>query len=942
MDLKRPFFSAANLSLLFLIAAIVFAFLKVMPSLNNDIFVSADRAYHLGREMYLAGNLKDIFSDKFSLNIYTHFLGRPLLRLYPIVFDAIVVAANIVSLGAVSVPMANNITMGLMVTFYPLTIYLLLRTFGFPRLVCGIGSLFSLAPLSGWGVSFEAYYRLGLCSQVANNFFMPFAIIVIYKFINRQKIHWLLCVLAFIFFLSHLSALPMLGLISAIFFISYLRLKDWKFNMLMGGRIALFAVMVLSITAFWFAGTEEFSKNGAFYRIYPRMDVPGYSGFSARELVPSFFKGEIFDNIKQNSVLNSMPNESQGYRWPVNVNQRRFLTFTISIMVGILACIFKFKRPRYSFFLAGFFVAALLLLGQDDVPLFQYQNLRMSVPYIRFIAVLELFAICLAAIGFFQVIVLIRRIFRSSGKSVSMNTKQLIIALVIIALAPVYVERWLSTKAGGAQLADSEIVQMENIKREINKRDPGIPRVWFDSKNFPAVYYMVSLRQAALVSGKGLGDILVVQNILSQSLEQIPFNIKFMDLFNIKFIIAAKDIIKDLIKNGKIDDYTVLYNSEDFSLLENKDVPGYVEPLKKAPVFVISDFDHWNELNWMWIAAYRDKNTEEIFFVKVKPSQLKSMALENATLLIADPEMIKEGEREAIQELMDKGGLAYSFRELDWLDTTVIDSKGGSLSGLLGAIAARAPKQEIPLAKISEKFLKPDDFRASISSENPGFYIFKMAYFNNWKATVNGRSAQIYPVSPSFMAVFLEKGDNDVEFVWRDTPTVKIATAISVFTLIALIALAFLRRRPPVNLMCYGLKFNRSAFASIALVAVIASYISFLHIMEDFYLIPAIRSPETTGKQNPSEVRFNWQNIQDKNVSYELELYEILPIFNLSGLSGIRPIMRAANISGHGIVMRALKKDHTYYWRIRPHWREIKYGWSGFYRFSTDDFCMRL
>jgi|GEM_PF-2642517 hypothetical protein len=958
MDFKKPLFSAANIPHLFLIAAIAFGFVSILHTLNGNVFIYGDRSYHLGREMYLAENLRDIFTDKFSPNIYTHFLGRPMLRLYPMVFDAIVVAANIVSSGAVSVPLANNITLGLMYALYPLPIYLLLRTFGFPKLVCGIGSLFSLAPLSGWGASLEAYYRIGLCSQAANNFFMPFAIIVIYKFINRQKIHWILYVLAFMFFVSHLSALPMLGLISAIFFISYLRLKDWKFNILMGKRIALFAAITLFITAFWFAGTGEFSKNGAFYRTYPGFNPPGFSGFNARELVSSFSRGEIFDNIKQNSALKSMSRDTQGYRWPLNVNQKRFSIFTISIVIGILASIRKFKRPRYSFLLTGFFVAALLLLGQDDVPLFQYQNLALSVPYIRFIAVLELFAICLAAIGLFQAMVFIRKLLTSLVKGAHRKTIVLICALTVFALTPVYAERWSAAHQRiGALTAGSDIRQMEEIKSEIKKKSVGIPRVWFQSSYAPAVLYMYSMRGASLVGTIWLADTLAAQSIQALVLEQIPFNNKLMDLFNIKYLIADKYINEELAKKGKTDDYPALYNGEDFSLLENKDVPGYIETLKKAPVFVISDFEHWNKLNWMWTEDYQRGKTADVFFIKVKPSQLKYMMPANATLLIADPDLIKKDERGAIQELVDKGGLAYSFRELDWLDTTVIDVKDSSLTGLLGSIASRTPKQEIPTAKISEKFVKPDDFRASISSENPGFYIFKMAYFNSWKATVNGRSAQIYPVSPSFMAVFLEKGDNDVEFVWRDTPTVKIATAISVFTLIALIALAFLRRRSLVNLMYYGLKFNKSAFASLALVAAIAAYILFLYIRQDLYLIPAVSSPEMTGRQNPHEVRFIWQDFQGKNVSYDLELYETKPAAAFFGLSGIKPIMQIGGISGRGTVVRAtedvgmyvvnyntkvdsLKKDHTYYWRLRPHWRGKEYGWSGFYRFRTGDFCL--
>ncbi len=84
--------------------------------------------------------------------------------------------------------------------------------------------------------------------------------------------------------------------------------------------------------------------------------------------------------------------------------------------------------------------------------------------------------------------------------------------------------------------------------------------------------------------------------------------------------------------------------------------------------------------------------------------------------------------------------------------------------------------------------------------------IFKVTYHPNWHVTVDGRDADAFMVSPSFVGVSLGAGDHFVTAEYRSTPIKAPLFALAVLVLIAMLVFPFAPRlRPRVALLYRGI-----------------------------------------------------------------------------------------------------------------------------------------
>jgi len=75
--------------------------------------------------------------------------------------------------------------------------------------------------------------------------------------------------------------------------------------------------------------------------------------------------------------------------------------------------------------------------------------------------------------------------------------------------------------------------------------------------------------------------------------------------------------------------------------------------------------------------------------------------------------------------------------------------------------------------------------------------VFKVTYHPNWHVTVDGRDADTFMVSPSFVGVSLPAGDHFVTAEYRSTPVKAPLLALAVLALVAMIAVPFAPRFRP-------------------------------------------------------------------------------------------------------------------------------------------------
>src|SRR6267143_1974444 len=81
--------------------------------------------------------------------------------------------------------------------------------------------------------------------------------------------------------------------------------------------------------------------------------------------------------------------------------------------------------------------------------------------------------------------------------------------------------------------------------------------------------------------------------------------------------------------------------------------------------------------------------------------------------------------------------------------------------------------------------------------------IFKVTYHPNWHVTVDGRDADAFMVSPSFVGVSLPAGDHFVTAEYRSTPIKTPLFALAALVLVAMLALPFAPRLRPRAVLLY-------------------------------------------------------------------------------------------------------------------------------------------
>ena len=76
-----------------------------------------------------------------------------------------------------------------------------------------------------------------------------------------------------------------------------------------------------------------------------------------------------------------------------------------------------------------------------------------------------------------------------------------------------------------------------------------------------------------------------------------------------------------------------------------------------------------------------------------------------------------------------------------------------------------------------------DKFKVEVDMKEPGFLVISDNYYPAWKAYVDGKETKVYKADYTLKAVWLEKGDHKVEFVF-DSPYLKLGATISFLSLL--------------------------------------------------------------------------------------------------------------------------------------------------------------
>ncbi len=749
--------------------AIGFGFHLTYPILGGAFNSAGDNAWHVANEWILSGRMRE---EGPSFVLSPQDFGTPLFAMYQILFYLVVAGLHHLFLGTVSVLWLHNFTLAAFFSLYPFSIYFCLRKFGFPALCCGLGSRLALAPISGWGNTLHAYFTLGIVTQAPACFLFPIAVGEFHDALANRKSPVAATVSIALVFIAHLIIFVQLILVLILAaFLEFLRARPRPPNQSSSAffRSCFFAgALFLALVAFRLTPFLFFSD----YQLIPesaRHSTPQYISFSPATLVHSLFNGELLDNTGKAGRL--WDPSGQGFRWPNNENLVRHGVLTLLTFAGFFIALSSLRHFKNAFLALGFLTSLLFLLGYDIKPLHDMIPFYPDFSFLRGIFAVEFFSICLAAAGLFHISIGLRDwIVKKTAIDSPWLRAASFLAVASLFLYPLYRERYYMAQ----EVVDAVDPNIMKGIREIAQTLPDAEtqgRVYFNKGTTEQVGTHQAVIHPPAVSLQF--NIMGMNGIFSDYREQIPQNPALSRLLGINYFIYDNDWFeKHPDRAWAADHLDLLKKGAMFSSYRLKRTSGLFEFLPSRAVLVFADDPNWYHLNRQWFLDYSQGRNEDVFLMRAPGRTLSESADLRAgrfpVLLLLDYQAGNEEKaKSALRSYLEDGGTIVSQRPLWDLKVRLVRDLKEDLSGLMRDAVPKEPalvslEQGGPLISWIEG--RSPRFTVRAVSPQDRFLLFKMNYFANWKAEIDGKPAPTYWSSPGFIGVFLERGEHVLEF----------------------------------------------------------------------------------------------------------------------------------------------------------------------------------
>ncbi len=945
------------LAWLLVLGAVVFAYLVVAPILEPGYIAGGDDVVH----MAFNHEVTEIIAEHGKLFGWSYLfgLGAPIFLFRPpLIYFCVGIAYHLLG-GNVPISLLHKIAYLLCLCLYPICIYYMMRKFAFRPLYAAIAAVFAITPISMWGHTIDAYFRLGIAKQLIAITLFPLALGKLHgTAANRESILGaaLLITLSFI---SH-PYMPFCLLILCVAYgLVVLASQGWRGGFPVATR--LFLVWALSglLLAFWllphYTSPEiqmtEFSANW-------RHGFEVICGTIA-QTVNHYVNGGILDTTRWGVFGGG------AWGWQSNTFTGRWPMLTAGSLLGILVCLRRRGGFQYAFMLLTFAYAFLLFLGPDDVPWLDRVPFQNQFQYIHAIFLLDLAAMAMAGIGFGALLVGAANLAaagaaRLAGERARLPVAALLVlaGAVLIAFSP-YRDRWLvGQRIVRLRPFDTHQGQFlpQNLRLPANRdmaivmqtmRDDPVPGRFFGAPQGAAdglelSYFTVLpawVGRTDVICGFFSAEVDGVNKIVNEYFrKEIPLSSNLVHLLDIRYLVCARSNRDKMAPANAYADlvvetptwhmWRVRAPSSEFAL-----VPG-------QPLVVVAELGEWRDLCRHWMHAYQNEPDPGTFpylvYAGAKPDALAQLPLERfAGVVLAHPgTRLTARAREALTAFAGTGGRVLAA-----------DADTG-----LAAAEPLPPLNQFPYASFRQPRLAEtaaavgtvsarEHHAARLRLEEPGYALFKTAYYRGWRATANGQPVDSVEISPGFSGVYLPAGDHDLHFRYQGPNYYGLGRAISLSALLIAFALEIrVRRRPQVldrwpwirgDSWPATLPLARMGRRTLsALLLVLLAYLAHGYVREHVLRIPVLVRP-IRGAVTETDVALDWNRVRGGSVTYDAQVFEDTGRDRL--LVYERSRIDSALARGH----RELAPDTAYRWRVRSHTDGVTNRWSREVPFRT-------
>jgi hypothetical protein len=715
-----PFFSLIAAAILF---NLIFLFPEVsipVPNLNDNVlhFTLIEKA---SEAIKTRDNILDPWVPYWDM-------GFPVFQYYQHLPHFLVAALYRLAGERIDLFTLFNWVKYLLLSFFPLSIYIASRKLELPKTTGAFAALCSsLLSTNGlYGVDFASFVwrGSGLYPQIWGIVLLPLALGQFYSSVKYNKGYFKSTVLFTVLLLSHVIYAYMAVLSSLLFIL--LRIGSVRIPQKLG-RLALIFVLSGIASSYFLV---PFFLNGAYLNRSVWELQEKYDSYGHKFVLEKLFNGDLLD-------------------------YGRLPVLTLLMFLGLARVITK-RDESHRLTLALFLMWLLLYFGRPTWGvLLKLLPMSSDLHLHRFLGGVHLASIFLIGIGLHvfwdSLIVLGKKIAGKLAKARATVTSErgqnlsykliysmlgcLLIAAILI---PVWRERvaylndnklMMATTHEAFKQQDKNIRDLVDYLRSVQHEAPGrvfvgLPTTW--GKNFNIGY----VHMYAVLSVEKLDALSYLYHAMSLNADiQVRFDESdpvHYNLFNVRYVVAPRErsfpeFVRPMRTFGNWTAYKV-------------DTSGYFD-LVQSDIAFYGGKDSWYRANYQWLTSGLPKAKQH-------------------------PSIFPEKDGGPYRQWLDMGS---SFS---------LPSAGDLPHGGDGKIISESANDQV--------------YSASVSTQTPSYLLFKMTYHPYWRVVVDNVARETVMLSPSFIAVHLEPGEHQVTFRYSPPPDKALLIILGLITLIGL------------------------------------------------------------------------------------------------------------------------------------------------------------
>ncbi len=951
LTVPTPTFSASAERLLglgLLTAAVVFALAMLWPIMQHGYAAGGDDVVHMAYN-HEAESILDHNKSLFGWS-YLFGVGAPIFLFRPPLQYATVVGVHALLGGTISLSVIHKMTYVVFLGLYPASVYYLMRKLRLRPLMAAVAALFAVTPISMWGHTIDAYFRLGIAKQLIAIFLFPLAMGKVHGTVSQREPVLPAAFLVALCFLSHPYVPYCLLLVNAVYVFTVLLGVGWRAAWNASVRYALVWILAGGLLALYLA---------PFYTS-PEIQALEFSstwrhGFevvcsTTAKTINHYFTGGIFDTTRWGVYGGGE------WGWQNNSNTGRWPILTALSLVGIVVCVRQRRVFPFALLLSAFILSFLLFLGPDDLPILEHIPFQENFQYIHEIFLLDVFAICLAGIGGGAILAWV--VDRSPAARLPPLAVTLVILLTALAVFMPWRDRWLvggriirTTTFDTHRRQITEVARRTPVNADFDEmltilRNPEHPGRFYGAPQGSAsgqeLFYFTILpglcNRTDVICGFFSAEVAGAnKTLIEQFRNEIPKSRNLIELLNVRYLIAATanrpalapaDAYADIVKQNR---YWILWRV--------RDPFNHFDVLRTRPLAVVGDIEPWRVLNHHWLERFQVATAPASFPYLIRvgdPTALTRQLDPNefsGLLVLGHDTHPSPAVLDALRAYQQNGGRLWTQRPIDGLtaerlpDANEIDYPALGTPSETSGVCLEAPAER-------------ERHTAEVTVSEDAFVLFKMAYYASWVAEVDGRRADLCELSPGFLGVRVPAGTHTVVFRYDGPNNRRHGVAITLAFLAAGILLTLLARvripalqrvaawlRPDVPSVSPSSRLRALGIGAVWALVLVA--LAVLYVREQFLRIPIPVRPASGALMDTTDILLDWNAIDATGVVYDTQITD-------SGRSFDRLVYARGDIDTTAArKQRGLVPDSRYWWRVRSRIGRHVSPWSSPVSFRT-------